>query len=76
MTAANAPTATSAARLPASPISGAWRAGIPPSNTVVRFENGKHKSNEVTKRAIKAAFEAAGVRFEGGGVFPPEEASE
>jgi DNA-binding XRE family transcriptional regulator len=33
------------------------------SNTVVRFENGKHKSNETTMRAIKAAFEAAGLIF-------------
>ena len=45
------------------------------SNTVVRFENGKHKSNETTVLMIKQAFEAAGVRFEGRGVFPPEEAS-
>ena len=44
-------------------------------NTVVRFENGSRKSNETTMLVIKQAFEAAGIRFEGGGVFPPEEAS-
>jgi transcriptional regulator with XRE-family HTH domain len=33
------------------------------SNTVVRFENGKHKSNETTMRTIKQAFEAAGLIF-------------
>jgi DNA-binding XRE family transcriptional regulator len=33
------------------------------SNTVVRFENGKHKSNETTMRAIRQAFEAAGLLF-------------
>ena len=42
------------------------------SNTVVRFENGRRKSNEATMRVIRQAFEAAGVRFESGGVFPPE----
>jgi transcriptional regulator with XRE-family HTH domain len=41
-------------------------------NTVIRFENEKHDANEVTVLAIKAAFEAAGIRFEGSGVFPPE----
>jgi transcriptional regulator with XRE-family HTH domain len=46
------------------------------SNTVVRFENGRHKSNETTVLVIRQAFEAAGVRFEGGGVFPPESATE
>jgi transcriptional regulator with XRE-family HTH domain len=45
------------------------------SNTVVRFENGRRKSNEATMRVIRQAFEAAGVQFEGRGVFPPEEAS-
>ena len=39
------------------------------------IENGRHKSNETTMRVIRQAFEAAGVRFEGGGVFPPKEAS-
>jgi len=54
----------------------ARQAGID-SNTVVRFENGKHKSNEVTKRAIKAAFEVAGVRFtDDGGIVPPPEKEE
>jgi hypothetical protein len=43
-------------------------------NTVIRFENEKHDANEVTVLAIKAAFEAAGIRFEGEcGVFAPEE---
>ncbi len=47
------------------------------SNTVVRFENGRHKSNETTVLVIRQAFEAAGVRFEGvNGVFAPEEAAE
>jgi transcriptional regulator with XRE-family HTH domain len=45
------------------------------SNTVVRFENGRHKSNETTVLMIRQAFEAVGMRFEGAGVFPPEEAS-
>ncbi len=33
------------------------------SNTVVRFENGRHKSNETTMRVIRQAFEAAGLIF-------------
>ena len=33
------------------------------SNTVVRFENGKHKSNETTVLVIRQAFEAAGLFF-------------
>jgi transcriptional regulator with XRE-family HTH domain len=33
------------------------------SNTVVRFENGKHKSNETTVLMIRQAFEAAGLVF-------------
>jgi transcriptional regulator with XRE-family HTH domain len=38
------------------------KAGID-SNTVVRFENGRHKSNEATMRVIRQAFEAAGLLF-------------
>ena len=38
------------------------KAGID-SNTVVRFENGRFKSNEATMRVIKAAFETAGLIF-------------
>jgi transcriptional regulator with XRE-family HTH domain len=33
------------------------------SNTVVRFENGRHKSNETTVLVIRQAFEAAGLIF-------------
>jgi transcriptional regulator with XRE-family HTH domain len=32
-------------------------------NTVIRFENGKRKSNETTMLVIKQAFEAAGLIF-------------
>ena len=42
--------------------------------TVVRFEGGK-PANSATLQVIRQAFETAGVRFEGRGVFPPEEAS-
>jgi transcriptional regulator with XRE-family HTH domain len=45
------------------------------ANTVFRFENGRNEPNTLTLKAMRQAFEAAGVRFEGGGVFPPEEAS-
>jgi transcriptional regulator with XRE-family HTH domain len=44
-------------------------------NTVMRFETGRNAPNPVTLKAMRQAFEAAGIRFEGGGVFPPEEAS-
>ena len=43
------------------------------ANTVVRFENEKHDANQATVHMIQRAFEAAGVRFKDGGVFPPEE---
>jgi len=42
------------------------------ANTVSRFETGKNEPNPVTLKSIQRAFEAAGVRFEGSGVFPPE----
>jgi transcriptional regulator with XRE-family HTH domain len=42
------------------------------ANTIVRFENERHEANAATLLAIKAAFEVAGVRFVGSGVFPPE----
>jgi len=44
------------------------------AGTVVRFENQKHEANDATVAMIKQAFEAAGVRFKDGGVFPPEDA--
>jgi transcriptional regulator with XRE-family HTH domain len=47
------------------------------ANTIFRLENGRNEPNPATLKAIKAAFEAAGVRFEGErGVFAPEEAKE
>jgi transcriptional regulator with XRE-family HTH domain len=33
------------------------------SNTVVRFENGRHKSNETTVLMIRQAFESGGLIF-------------
>jgi transcriptional regulator with XRE-family HTH domain len=45
------------------------------SNTVSRFESGK-PAIPATLKTIRQAFEAAGVRFESGGVFPPESAAE
>jgi ribosome-binding protein aMBF1 (putative translation factor) len=41
-------------------------------NTVMRFETGRNEPNPVTLRAMKRAFEAAGVRFTERGVEPPE----
>ena len=44
------------------------------TNTVARFENGRNEPNPVTLKAMRRAFEAAGVRFnDQGGVNPPEE---
>ena len=37
-----------------------------------RFENEKHDANRATVLMIQRAFEVAGARFKGGGVFPPE----
>jgi transcriptional regulator with XRE-family HTH domain len=45
------------------------------SNTVSRFESGK-PAIPATLKTIQQAFEAAGVRFEGSGVFPPEKGEE
>ena len=43
------------------------------TNTVARFEGGRNEPNPVTLKAIKQAFEEAGVRFtQGGGVEPPK----
>ena len=44
-------------------------------NTVTRFESGK-KANASTRKLIRQALEAAGVRFIDDGVFPPKSIAE
>lgn len=51
------------------------KAAVISTNTVARFERGRNEPNPVTLKAIKQAFEAAGVRFTERGVEPPQEAS-
>jgi transcriptional regulator with XRE-family HTH domain len=46
------------------------------ANTVFRFENGRNEPNTLTLKAMRQAFEAAGVRFTERGVEPPEEVAE
>ena len=49
----------------------AERSGVS-ANTIDRFENGRAAPIPANLKALRSAFEAAGVKFDGGGVFPPE----
>jgi transcriptional regulator with XRE-family HTH domain len=48
----------------------ALQAGIN-RKTVLRFEQGETVLRSANLEAIRSAFEVAGIRFEGAGVFPP-----
>ena len=49
----------------------AEKAGVS-ANTINRFENGRHRPIPATLKAIRQAFEAAGVRFSENGVELPK----